>query len=270
MKILPTTTEPFSEVVVRRHKPPEADYEGAYRTYRPCLRWEFGFTCAFCLLHESDFVDFGITRSGLFWIEHIITQSSEEGKPVKNVYTNVVYSCGWCNRARDSYPPVSEDGEVLLDPTKEQWNRLFHIVDDEMQLVDGNKNAAYTYNTYQLGDPYKTGLRRKRRERLEKALLHQQVVPGLIQRLQAVLDTKEVTPDDKVAMLKQLEVNTSILNDVQFVFRRYTACPQDADDSCRCKQENLLSLPNVVETQLLEISLEDVFSIDLSCGERSD
>jgi hypothetical protein len=54
-KILPPVTQPWPQVIVRQHKPPEAKY----KTYRACLRWEFGFSCAFCLLHETDLMPCG-------------------------------------------------------------------------------------------------------------------------------------------------------------------------------------------------------------------
>jgi hypothetical protein len=47
MKILPPATQPPRQPTIRRHEPKPAQGEEGYQAYRPCLRWEFGFTCAF-------------------------------------------------------------------------------------------------------------------------------------------------------------------------------------------------------------------------------
>ena len=70
MRALPPTTLPASEPIARRHAP-----DGAWASFRACLRWEFGFTCAFCLLHEADFLEHGAEGSGLFATEHHVARA---------------------------------------------------------------------------------------------------------------------------------------------------------------------------------------------------
>lgn len=51
MKILPPTTQPPLQAIERRHRPKKSR---RWSDYRACLRWDFAFTCGFCLLHEVD------------------------------------------------------------------------------------------------------------------------------------------------------------------------------------------------------------------------
>ena len=88
---LPAVTLPPREAIKRRHAPKKAEWEGGYHAYLPCLRWEFGFTCAFCLLHERDFAPEGATRLGVFTIEHMIPQKIYS--KAKNDYRNCFYAC---------------------------------------------------------------------------------------------------------------------------------------------------------------------------------
>ncbi len=61
MRTLPRQTQPPATPIERRHAPAP----GRYDSFRPCLRWDFGFTCAFCLLHEADLAEHGTEGTGL-------------------------------------------------------------------------------------------------------------------------------------------------------------------------------------------------------------
>ena len=77
--ILPPTTAPRGPIR-RVHRPKQYAGKRGYEKYRRCLRWEFGFTCSFCLLHESDFhvglAAIPAAGSGLFTIEHLLARST--------------------------------------------------------------------------------------------------------------------------------------------------------------------------------------------------
>src|SRR5438552_905085 len=103
MNVLPLQTRPPTEAVARGHAPPR----GGFNSYRRCLRWEFGFTCAFCLLHEADLVDWGASGSGLMTIEHRVPQSDPAvGAALADDYGNCFYACRYCNRSRGVAPLV--------------------------------------------------------------------------------------------------------------------------------------------------------------------
>src|ERR1700730_10113620 len=109
IKILSLGTLPWPEAFSRRHRPPAADFS----TYRPCLRWEFGFCCALCLLHESDIAACGATGWGIMSIEHLIPQSVAPERA--NDYLNCIYACGRCNRSRRNLQDLPS-GARLLNP----------------------------------------------------------------------------------------------------------------------------------------------------------
>src|ERR1019366_10687803 len=111
MLVLPPNTQPPDSPTKRSHCPPS----GPYTSYSKCLRWEFSFTCALCLLHERDFEPAGTQGFRSFWIEHREPQSSRLGQKRIDDYTNVVYACQACNFARGNrYPVIGPNGVRLL------------------------------------------------------------------------------------------------------------------------------------------------------------
>ena len=79
----------------RRHGP--RGY-GNYESYKPWLRDEFTFTCAYCLVREQ------WQRGGHrhFSVEHIAPQSTFPQRTTD--YTNLLYSCVDCNSLRQDRP----------------------------------------------------------------------------------------------------------------------------------------------------------------------
>lgn len=102
MKILPPETHLPSAPLRRQHLPEPASYS----EYRQCLRWEFGFSCAFCLLHEADLIENGIEGTGFMGIEHRVTRSSAPTQ--EDAYGNCYYACRFCFRS--SYRERHGDG----------------------------------------------------------------------------------------------------------------------------------------------------------------
>ena len=92
LPILPAVTLPWREKFFRRHTPSPVQGGDGYREYRACLRWEFGFSCAFCLCHESDLMLAGTEGWGLMQIEHFSPKSSDPDG--RNDYSNCFYLCG--------------------------------------------------------------------------------------------------------------------------------------------------------------------------------
>ena len=129
MDILPARIEPFCHLIRRVHAPTPLSSEGGYRAHRPCLRWEFGFTCAACLLHESDFTEYGTEGTGLMTIEHLEPRSADPARA--NDYDNCIYLCRFCNGERSDKPVVNKDGDHLLNPTEVVWADHFEVDGDE-------------------------------------------------------------------------------------------------------------------------------------------
>ena len=64
-----------------------------YRSYKPWLRDEFAFRCAYCLTREG----WSPSEPGhaLFGADHIVPQSGDPASALS--YSNLVYACGTCN-----------------------------------------------------------------------------------------------------------------------------------------------------------------------------
>lgn len=75
----------------RRHGPVYQDYQ----SYRPWLRDEFEYRCAYCQTREAM-----VHALMNFEIDHLIPQTDPAGKSRAADYVNLVYACNACNRAK--------------------------------------------------------------------------------------------------------------------------------------------------------------------------
>lgn len=138
--ILPEITLPFAKQLKRIHKPEPWNSENGWRGFRVCLRWEFGFTCAVCQLHEADLVPPTTTIDG-HSIEHAIPQSSELGKEDADEYDNCYWVCARCNETRGKKPLVNESGSRLLNPITDVWADHFVRTGHELCPNAGDLDA---------------------------------------------------------------------------------------------------------------------------------
>jgi hypothetical protein len=247
MKILPLRTLPPNERIERRHSPPEATGEAGYQDYRPCLRWDFGFTCAFCLLHEGDLAEFGAEGMGIMWIEHF-TPASLDARQI-NDYENCFYACRFCNRSRWKAPLVDESGRRLIDPCRHVWGERFFLSEDDHLLPDkADPDAVYTAETYDLNDDRKVRRRRRRRERLTEWLA---VLKGGPARIKLLITLAQRVSSLEDASLLVEEANSLrhrvILATLEI--QRYFVVPVDADGSCPCGRDEHCRLPEWLAAQ---------------------
>lgn len=229
MLLLPPITKLPQAPFGRRHMPPRMKRD--YTLYRNCLRWDFGFTCATCLLHERDLANYGTEGLGVTQIEHFQPQSLEPSRITD--YSNLLYICRFCNGARSDCEVVDpQTGHRLLDPSLEIWAAHFTIVNDEILPNNGDGDAEYTAYTYDINDLRKVALRRRRRETLERVL-------GLLVVGAAQLSTTFIK--DTIHHLK-----IELLD--------YRCIPDDAPGSCRCNGATTLALPPVLACQMVDIT----------------
>jgi hypothetical protein len=140
---------------VRRHGP--AGYQ-AYPSFRPWLRDEFSFRCAFCLRRERWEPD-----PRVFEIDHLRPVS---GFPTLAVeYTNLVYSCTVCNGAKgaESVPDpsqvlttaaVSVGVDGVLVPRTPAARRLIRQLDlNDPQFVDWRRQMIRIVELAAVHDP---------------------------------------------------------------------------------------------------------------------
>lgn len=246
-KVLPSVAHPLTVPVERRHAPSSAaDHPRAYESFRPCLRWEFAFSCAFCLLHEAQVCPAGAVGSSQFWIEHVEPQS--ERPDLRNVYGNVVYACRRCNLARRARPRANMRGRCLLDPCRDAW--ATHFRHDGDQLVALTPDGEYTSEAYDINAPAKVTLRRDRREAIDESLHVLATVPDLLEQLMARIDFQ---PGSEQRMrLEIAEQLHKALATARRTLVQLSAIPDDASEDCACDR-GACKLSEPVLTGLLHI-----------------
>lgn len=246
MKVLKAETLPPSRPFTRCHSPQAA----SYAAFRSCLRWEFGFTCAYCLLHETDWIPQGTEKSGLYAIDHFETKKDAPTKVTE--YSNCIYACRYCNSVdRGSTPDKSADGKRLLDPSVSAWSQHFKLVADRLTSIDGDTDAQYTEETYSLNSPIKVSKRRERREVIISCLenLSQKNLAGELREIAAQIPDEE----KKTQCLKAANLIDKASENAYRALQKYRAIPIDADTVCKCEQTNRLALPEEIERQTQEI-----------------
>lgn len=256
MKILPPRTRPPRIPIRRRHEPKPTR---AWAQYRACLRWDFGFTCAFCLLHEADFFA-GQTGEGLgvTTVEHAITRKADSSRA--GDYSNCLYACRFCNRSRSARPRES-NGARLLDPTRDAWSEHFVATGDELRPVAGDRDAHYTHRSYELDDPRKVERRRLRRElitdRLNLLSRFSEEIEDLL-HLADLLRNRDLRLFGKV--MRQIRTLRDDAERARRDLRRFGALPPDAPEKCRCGSNRYHFLPEAFERQMIDLKIRSDLS----------
>lgn len=251
MKILPRRTLPPSKRIERRHTPPATTGRYGYREYRPCLRWEFGFTCAFCLLHEGDLADLGARGLGLTWIEHFEPAALTPERV--NEYENCFYACLFCNRSRGSAPAVDAAGRELINPCSHAWAEHFRLLEDgRLVPAEADPGAAYTEEAYDLNDPRKVRRRFLRQARLDEWLSLLEEGPLRVRALIALSEGATTLEEAEILLDAAASLRSAILR-AWAEIQRYAAIPADADPVCACQKDERCVLPGWLDSQTQEL-----------------
>lgn len=251
MKILPRRTSPPSITVDRRHNPSATRARFGYRRYRPCLRWDFGFSCAFCLLHESDFGVVGVEGLGLMGVEHFTPVSVDRSRA--NSYENCFYCCRLCNEARSTSPVRDGEGRRLLNPCTDEWGSHYLLSEDDRLLpAAGSPNACYTLEVYDLNDPRKVAMRRVRREELDDCLEVLAQGPNLLDSVLVACQRAE-TRQEMARLISLARMLLRKLFRAARELRRRAAVPFDADAVCRCGHTEHHLLPGWLDAQTQDL-----------------
>jgi uncharacterized protein (TIGR02646 family) len=109
----------------RRRKPPDGKRHG---WYKDCLRIDFQFRCAYCLIHEADY-----QGHESFQVDHFRPKS--RFKDLERSYGNLYYACQLCNRqGRKGHawptPDEARRGERFVDPCAEDWEDHVEFIED--------------------------------------------------------------------------------------------------------------------------------------------
>ncbi|MCA9138062.1 MAG: HNH endonuclease [Planctomycetales bacterium] len=245
MQILPRQTQPPTTPIRRRHHPKENGGKGNYRKFRACLRWEFGFTCPFCLVHEADLARVFSEGTAQTAIEHIVPQSADEG--LRNTYTNCVYICRFCNTARSNLPVIGQQA-TLLNPTSTAWGTNFEL--DNEQLKPLNEDAAYTEQSYDINDPRKKLLKR------ERMRVYDDHFP-LIDKADDILELIDLARQQTDIEAKKLLLDAAESQRLATLhaiadLKTYSIKPCDAPTKCSCDKVEL-ELPEDIASQALSL-----------------
>ena len=229
---MPAELKPANDPIGRTHGP-----SGKYKTFKTCLRWEFGFTCSLCLCHEADLVEHGAQGTGLFSVEHRKPRSTGIGI---DDYANCLLACRYCNGTRGKRATVQVTGEKLLDPTCVAWSAHFTLSNDHLVAIPGDADAEYTAKAYGLNTPRRVIMRRARREQLSGAL------QALARRAEIGRLLAEHASREEVLQAQAL---SQYVRSAEKVIARFKMIPVDAPDSCPCNPSITCSLPPFMREQ---------------------
>lgn len=248
MRALPAATALPDQPIPHVHAPEHAD---DYKAYRPCARWDFGFTCALCFLHEPDLIEAGADRTGLVSLEHLEPQSLATDK--RSDYQNCVLACRFCNGSRSDRPTVDPaTGAVLLRSITTAWSDRFEIVGFALRAIDPtDEDARRTVRVYALDDPRKTRARAARHRRFAVFQRAQEdfvrLFPALVAQASESASQEAAQPLLEAASGLERSYDAA-LQEVS----RYAVVPEDAPEDCRCPTE-MRALPAWLDAQVQEI-----------------
>jgi HNH endonuclease len=182
----------------RRPNPP--NYAN-YRAYKPLLREDFQYRCAYCLLHEGQ-AQLGEGFQN-FQIDHFRPRNSFP--ELINVYDNLCYACRWCNRAKWQTWPTEEQlasGYRFVDPCAEDlYKEHARLIPDTGKLQPKTRAGDYTIREIRLNRGVFTDLRRDctaaqeeiEQTRIKVARLKREAAPQveLIEALEKRIETLE-------------------------------------------------------------------------------
>lgn len=235
--VLKAKTHPFREKIPRIHAPFSNRGQLKYPAFKECLRWEFGFTCAICLLHEVHLVlpGTGAGKTGQMTIEHVVLKSTPDGAILRDTYSNCLLVCKFCNNARgDRHSHQNAGGTRLLNPVDDVWANHFDLVDDRLDPRSGDSNAMYTHHAYKMSDSIRTLRRQKLREKIDGLLTTLTEENKAILEIDARLASPSIDDNERQRLRsdrgrcsKRIDGDRRILLDLAGV-------PKDAPAVCRC------------------------------------
>lgn len=126
-------------VVFRSQVAPE---KSIYK-YRPTLRYDFFYACAYCSMSEFEASAVG------FQIDHYLPESKHP--ELKHAYSNLMWSCATCNGMKSDFEPTNDDRDKGLyiiridneDPSE-------HIASDEYRVVGKTSTGSFNIDVLHL------------------------------------------------------------------------------------------------------------------------
>jgi hypothetical protein len=218
---------PPSGLVVRSSVPADLPYG----EYKPYLRVDFWYSCAYCTLSEAE------ARAIRFTIDHYESRRARED--LLNDYSNLMYSCDECNmRKGDRSPPEAarRDGYRFFRP--DQDIRSDHFERNEIWLREKTNTGFFTINALDLN---RKSLKRVRELRARLSECDQYIVEGITALRAFPIDT--LPKDVRAKAIKKIEEAMDVAEDlaaaIDSVLRDFAKSPlvdPDGDAEQRAKE----------------------------------
>lgn len=123
------------EMPVRRKMPSKSEIGKNHSKHKPDLEEDFNYCCGYCGAYNG----FGYTKT-YFEIDHFVPRDfliKSKSKIGFCKYSNLVYSCRFCNNNKTAHWPsqrddvyVNEDGEGFIDPCDPDYENHLYRTDD--------------------------------------------------------------------------------------------------------------------------------------------
>ena len=180
--------------------------------YRPCLRIEFGYTCAYCVSHEAE-VARG-AKHGLFEVEHF--RPEHAFGHLRTVYANLMWACAACNRAKSGKWPsavAQARGSRFVDPCAEALSEHLQIV--ELEVVPRTAAGEYMIDELNLNS-FEHRTRRKERKQSF----------AIWKGLKFAIETNDFSPAER------LEMQAEAMRILELLLGSHA--PSDVATTCKC------------------------------------
>jgi hypothetical protein len=196
-------------------------------------------------------MSYGAEGWGVTQVEHLIARSHDAS--LIGVYVNVIYICRLCNGDRSDTEPEDDQSRRLLDPTRDVWSEHFRIEGDMLVPFEGDVDADYTADVYDINDPRKVRLRKRRRERRSDFLA---VLNPRLARL-AQLNFRDTCgdPTEKGEIAQAISTVHDEIARLCRLADQGAWVPDDAPTRCRCGRAAARTLPATYLRQVVEIDI---------------
>jgi uncharacterized protein (TIGR02646 family) len=215
--------------IARRHAPVATFGSDGYRKYRPCLRLDFEFRCAYCLSHEAEVAP-GASFGG-FEIDHFKPAHRREFRSLRNRYSNLFWTCHACNRAKKgTWPSDAEQqaGYRFLDPCADALGKHLSLNGDAVVRREASDLAA-TYTIEQIN--LNSALQRSRRSRRRTVLTRVATLQANAEMFRHEIGQLDLNESERAGLAARIE-------ELELQSRQLLAAlgdgPWDPPDRCYC------------------------------------
>lgn len=176
------------KVVRQTDVPSYADYT----KYKPLLRKDFGYRCAYCQHHERT-----IGQVASMSVDHFRPKSLSPHLRVD--YTNLYYCCGECNTYKSNKWPSQEqldEGLCFVDVCVHEWKDHFEVQSDVMTGI--TSIGRFTAEQVRLNRRKLTARNRTLRMRVARIGDELARVDGIRRRFGTGIDTESARDLDEL------------------------------------------------------------------------